>query len=543
MQYEFLKAFPKRMKNVGLYALLFMNSSQKAIWKQFGFDDLADQLNMIFAVLLYIMEQTLKREPCMIDDISAFIDSINSEYFQKSMTYEDCYELGYYIINNILSNEGKPMYFRGYDFENMSQKSLHISYVANKSIYPEQDVKRVSYEVTDDGYSLLLGTLEVENNMRLPIQELIFQMHMDRQNYDKALDDIKNLFAIIRMQIQKIHEDMGRIRRNVLSYNVADYEAIQKEDMDTLAQTRDKFNSYKINTQERIRELENAQIDVRTLTSEEEDKLKNLREIDAYLGRTIDEHQKILSLHFDLKALYTEELEKISEMSLVRRFDFQTELFDKILENPESVSRLDAFLHPLFTRDIDRILNLNKMFEAQKVTTVDEEEDSTEEVDFDEEAWKEEQERLKKEKLRKYENSMKALLRPVMQNNKVKLSAIGAGLSDEDERAQLIPDINIFKEIMVELLRAREIDIEALRKERAEFIQEESDDFRLNDMLLKILDENPEWKNVSKLTAKKIPGAEPVMFEKVRDESGNLRTIRCSDVKISVIGSEQRDAR
>ena len=439
MQYEFLKAFPKRMKNVGLYALLFMNSSQKAIWKQFGFDDLADQLNMIFAVLLYIMEQTLKREPCMIDDISAFIDSINSEYFQKSMTYEDCCELGYYIINNILSNEGKPMYFRGYDFENMSWKSLHISYVANKSIYPEQDVKRVSYEVTDDGYSLLLGTLEVENNMRLPIQELIFQMHMDRQNYDKALDDIKNLFAIIRMQIQKIHEDMSRIRRNVLSYNVADYEAIQKEDMDTLAQTRDKFNSYKINTQERIRELENAQIDIRTLTSEEED--------------------------------------------------------------------------------------------------------STEEVDFDEEAWKEEQERLKKEKLRKYEKSMKALLRPVMQNNKVKLSAIGAGLCDEDERAQLIPDINIFKEIMVELLRAREIDIEALRKERAEFIQEESDDFRLNDMLLKILDENPEWKNVSKLTAKKIPGAEPVMFEKVRDESGNLRTIRCSDVKITVIGSEHRDVR
>ena len=540
MQYEFLKAFPKRMKNVGLYALLFLNSSQKAIWKQYGFDELANQLNMIFAVLLYVMEQSLKEEPCTIDDISAFIDSINSHYFHKSMTYEDCHELGDYIINNILSNEGKPMFFRGYDFENISWQPLHISYVANRIVYFDQDVRRTSYYLTDDGYSLLLGTLEVESNMKLTIQEMIFKMHLERQSYDKALDDIKNVFNLMRIQLQKIQEAMSRIRRNVLDYNVADYEKLLHEDLDTITQTRDKFKGYRENVQARVRELETAQIDARTLASDEEEKLKNLREIEIYLGRAIDEHQKILNRHFDLKSLYTDELEKISEMSLVRRFNLRADLFDKILENPDSLYHIDAFLHPLFNRDIDRILNLNKVFEVQKAAASDEDEDSTEEVDFDEEAWKEEQDRLKKAKLRKYENSMKALLRPAMRNNKVRLSAIGAGLSDEGERAQLIPEINIFKEIMVELLRAREIDIGALRKERADFIQEESDDFRLNDMLLKILDENPEWKNVSKLTVKKIPGAEPVMFEKVRDEAGNMRTIRCSDVMITTVRYEMR---
>ena len=29
MQYEFLKNFPRRMKNVGLYAVIVQNSSQK----------------------------------------------------------------------------------------------------------------------------------------------------------------------------------------------------------------------------------------------------------------------------------------------------------------------------------------------------------------------------------------------------------------------------------------------------------------------------------------------------------------------------------
>ena len=37
MQYEFLKQFPKRMKHVGMYALVLQNSSQKQTWKQYGF--------------------------------------------------------------------------------------------------------------------------------------------------------------------------------------------------------------------------------------------------------------------------------------------------------------------------------------------------------------------------------------------------------------------------------------------------------------------------------------------------------------------------
>lgn len=69
MQYEFLQHFPRRMKNVGLYALLIQNSAQKAIWKQHGFLKLDEQLNVIFAVMLYIMEQSLKEEHCTVDDI------------------------------------------------------------------------------------------------------------------------------------------------------------------------------------------------------------------------------------------------------------------------------------------------------------------------------------------------------------------------------------------------------------------------------------------------------------------------------------------
>ena len=136
MQYEFLKNFPRRMKNVGLYALLVQNSSQKLTWRQYGFLKSDEQLNLIFAVLLYIMEQSLKEENCTMDDIGAYIDTLNVQYFEKNMSYEDCRSLGDFIVNVILSNEGRPMYFDGFHFEQKAYQIMHISYVANKIVLP-----------------------------------------------------------------------------------------------------------------------------------------------------------------------------------------------------------------------------------------------------------------------------------------------------------------------------------------------------------------------------------------------------------------------
>ena len=130
MQYEFLKNFPKRMKTVGLYTVLVQNSSQKQTWKQFGFMKADEQLNMVFSVMLNIMEQSLKEEACTMDDIGAYVDNLNAQYFEKNMTYDDCRKLGDFIVNVILSNEGKAMYFDGYDFEQNVYQIMHISYVA-----------------------------------------------------------------------------------------------------------------------------------------------------------------------------------------------------------------------------------------------------------------------------------------------------------------------------------------------------------------------------------------------------------------------------
>lgn len=543
MQYEFLKDFPRRMKNVGLYAVLIQNSIQKTTWKQYGFLKTDEQINVIFALLLYVMEQSLKEENCTMDDIGAYLDAVNSGYLKKNLSYEDCRQLADFVVNVILSNEGKPMYFDGYDFEQDAYHIMHISYVENRIVYVDQEIRRTSYYLTDDGYNLLLSTLEIENNMKLSIHEMIFQMHLEKQSYDKAVDEIKNVFNLMRIQLQKIQEAMGKIRRNALNYSVKDYEEILHEDLETIRDTKEKFQRYREMVQGRVKELEEENINVRKLSPKEEEKLNNLRVIDTYLNRTIDEHQKILGSHFDLKALYTRELEQLSQMSLIRRFPLRTGLYDRILENAGALAGVEYFLRPLFNRDGEKIYNLNKAFQYQRLSKKNEEADTEEALDFDEEAWQAERERIQREKIKRYRKSLSCLIEKASEKGEISLQELGGSLTLE-EKEKLIPNVEIFKEIMVELIRNREIDIRELRKERSQFIQDSPGEFQINDMLLQLADEEQEARRkkdgqpILKIETYRIDDGSTVVFHSVENERGEQKDIRCSNVLIRVIREE-----
>lgn len=562
MQYEFLKQFPKRMKHVGMYGLLMQNSAQKQIWKNYGFMKVDEQLNLIFSLMLYIMEQSLKEENCTMDDVGAFLDYLNTTYFHKSISYEECKKIGDFIINVILSNEGKAMYFDGYDFEQRAYKIMNISYIANKVVYVDSDLKRTSYYLTDDGYNLLLSTLEIENNMKLTVQEIIFRLHLEKQSYDKAVDDIKNVFNLLRIQLQKIQEAMLRVRRNALNYSVADYKVLLEENMETIDATKQKFKNYRETVRKRAQELEEQNINVKKLSEEDEEKLNNLRIIESYLNQGIDEHQKILNSHFDLKILYEKELELLAQMSLIQRFSLRTELYDKILEDASGLEQLDVFLRPLFYKEPDKMYNLNKAMELQRPIRKKKVEEEEEILDFDEEGWMEDIARKKKEKLAKYEKSLNLILDIAFEKGTVTLKEIKEILEEEKAEREngpdkeqvlkkeneqetteeiqktgmeiLIPSIDIFKEIMVELIKSREINLHTLRKEKSEYITEQTLEFQLHEMVLNVVDQDEKKRGISKIYISRTQDKQGITFSNVCDDNGVQKTIRCSNVEIMV---------
>lgn len=368
--------------------------------------------------------------------------------------------------------------------------------------------------------------------MKLTIHEIIFQMHLEKASYDKAVDEIKNIFNLLRIQLQKIEETMNRIRRNALEYTVADYREILEGNLETIADTKQKFQNYREVVRKRERELEEEHINVKRLGKQDEQSLENLRIIEGYLDRSIDEYQKILSSHFDLKALYTRELEQISQMALIRRFHLRNDLYDKILDDVTALDRLEYFLRPLFNREQDKIYNINKALEFQK--PVREKKEEAESIYSFEEEILDSEEEYRRERLKMYEASLKVLLGFLKREGEISLKAIRETLGDQSK--ELVPDTDIFKEIMVELLKSGRLDVQMLKKERSESLGDKSAEFRLSEMFLDLLEQDESLADVTALEAYRIEDGETIVFEGVKNAEGRLCNIRCSNVLLRLLG-------
>ena len=226
-------------------------------------------------------------------------------------------------------------------------------------------------------------------------------------------------------------------------------------------------------------------------------------------------------------------------MSLIQLFPLRTGLYDEVLKDADTLTRLDYFLRPLFNQNAEKAYNLNKAFQLQRPVRRRAEADSEEELDFDEEEWIREQERLRKEKLKRYEVSLGRILGYAARTGEISLMEISALTQEkEEERREMIPNVEIFKEIMVELIRNQEIDIAALLRERSEFIQDRPEEFQLNEMLLRLVEEYPMFRHVSKVETYRIEDGSTAVFSGIPDGEGKKREIRCSNVRLRVFREE-----
>ena len=533
MDLSFLDAHHVRMKKIGAYALLFRNSISKGTWKKYGFSEGYEQDNLIFAVLLYIMEQSLKEEIATIDYIGSFIDEINSLYFRKPITYDECKEIAEFIVNAILCDEGKAMYFNSFNFKKGKYEYINISFVKNKIEYVE-GVRMVSYSLTEEGYALLLSTLEIEENLKMTIHEIIFKMHLDKASYDKAVDDIKNIFNMMRIRVQSMDNAIRKIRENPLSYSIEDYKKMMEGNLELLKGSKEKFLIHKENVDTRIRDFIEKDIHIHELTEEEKESLNNLQIINKYLARTIDEDQRIMKKHFNLKEVYGKELENISKMSLIERFNIKSEIYYKVLENANLMENIDAFLRPLFRMNPAKRYNLNKALEYQKNIKNEENEDD-EVLTFEENDMIEEENRKKKEKLKKYRDVIEVILMLAVKKKSISLYEINLMIKDSVILMNsLIPDVRIFREVIIEMLKNGSVYIDEVKEERKNTVESEEFDFELNRSILEVIEENKSLMRIKRFSAEKIQGGNDVILKNIIDEDGKHRNFICSDVLFSV---------
>lgn len=276
MRYDFLNQFDKRMRSVGNYAVLMSKITQKQAWKEYGLEEIDERVNTSFAVLLYIMEASINDDSCTLDDMSGFVDYLFSAELRKPMPYDKCRRFADFLVKEIFANAGEKMKFRGYNFDTHTYTDHGINFIKNETIYPEKNMPKASYRMTEDGYAFIWGTLEIEDHIRIDLQDILLNIQLEHKNYGQAAKEAQNLYELLHVHFQKIQSNIEMIRRNVLEYSVTEYASIIDETLSKIKETMGKLEKYREKVKIQSEEIKSKGVETRNLNEGSKETLKEL---------------------------------------------------------------------------------------------------------------------------------------------------------------------------------------------------------------------------------------------------------------------------
>ena len=140
-------------------------------------------------------------------------------------------------------------------------------------------------------------------------------------------------------------------------------------------------------------------------------------------------------------------------MTLVQRFPFRSDVYDKILKDVSLLKNADKIFAPLFSSRINKIFNPEKMMEYQKKIKKSDVEDESMELDFDEEEYNREKEQRRQERMKKYEGCVNVILEQLVIHKETTLETLNISCKEE-ERERLLTTAEIFREVIIEFLTA-----------------------------------------------------------------------------------------
>lgn len=454
MAYDFLDTFHKRMEIIAIVEFIISKISRKPQFKECGFDE-EESINLILLVLCFIMEKSLIEESCTKDDIASYIRTLDAEYFKKEIPDGEYIDLTNYIIKDCLQNDGIPYYFSSYNYKEEKPIKINVKIIDDKRIIIDGN-KAFSYYLTPQGYKFMFNTLEIEESMQISIEQLKLSISIRKRNFSSARQSADNLFNICRSQIQKINYFIEKVKEDIGSAGIDEYEEIYNNTFASLEEQKQGYESlYRI-----------------ILTSEEElisdDRLKYSSD-------------------------FAEAIDNILYIGFENRLDFEEIFLNRIEKSPNSINAISKILRPLFRPSFSGIYNINLAYKEQRIESYDEVAMDSSILYDDNYINKGESEREKriKELNEKYTNILDILFKEVFdaKGHRISLGDIVDRVKEKgkNEYKRFIPEARILLNVLLQLHNMKKIEVEKILKSQNNTVFTPSEEFDIKYCVLQLL--------------------------------------------------------
>lgn len=532
--FEFLEGFHQRMQLIGVVDALINRRNKKAeLENPIGDKEFE---NLIFSVLVFIMEKTLtEEEECTIKTISGFVEKILTENYMYPDARDQASTITEYIIKTILQFDGKNTYYPVMNYEIGEWSQLRIKLINEKVEDRPQGYVSI-YSLTDQGYDFLFRTKEVDSELSFSVEEFKLRELIKRKNYKKALQQSSSLVQMVRQKKRDLEQFIQSARGNI-------------QDLDLT-----KFDELISSTYKLLLEEYKALGDIENLVRKSEERIRTdyglhgeltpdlkkaqmeLKKIQQNLSSARKEQMNLINEREGSYKILKSTLEESFQFTTQKRFDFEQEILipmEKLSE--DGAKGLWRLFTPLFHVEPYRHLPISLLYKPQGKLT---DEEATEEVGILVEEIKDDVEKERNEKINRI--YLKILLNIVEEAGKrdgsIEFKTLCDELKKDEETFRALTHENLLFITILKLYEMEILDVGAWRESEKAFLGNITGEFNVDTLLYQLLNTGTSFDQVDKIIFTKIANDSFEVVLEEKKESILYRTkVELDNISIKVV--------
>ena len=387
---SYLDGFPKRMELVACIAsVLCRKNKNREIENWFDENELD---NIIFSVLIHIMERTLTDESkCTLEDIEVFLSDILPSY-QKWLTQERLRDLTRYIVKDILQNKGDGFTFGVMDYDEGKMKKQSVRLI--KDMIDDED--EICYVLEKQGFDMLFRSKEVDEELGFQMEEIRLEKLIKKGNYSDASNQSAALIRMLNEKRTELTLFERRLRNDLSSTSGEEFDAVIKSIHSMLHDEYETMKEIRKTLQRATRQIEQQAALTEKQNTDIAEAKQHLFKIERNVESILQKQRILLTQSSDLGKIYQQILRESIRSHRIHCFDMEKTLLQPLEQYDSNhcppISLIYAkLLNPLTLPELPRSLGMYLFYLPQVIhedvqgDDVDDEEeveDALETVDY-----------------------------------------------------------------------------------------------------------------------------------------------------------------
>ena len=529
MTYDFLKDFHRRAEIVAIVDFITTRVSRKTKFREYELD-VSEAINLVMLVLCFIMEKSLVEETCTKNDVAGFIRRLDIDYLRKSIPDEEYLNIADYLIKDCLQNSGIPHYFSTYNFETDREEKVNVKLiddrrvsVGNESVY--------SYYMTPQGYKFMFNTLEIEDAMKVSIEQFKLGISIKKRNFNAARNNVDSLFNISKTHIQRINYFIKRVKEDIGGAGIEEYEKIYNSTFSSINEQKEGYNNlYELigKAENSIMESNQASIGKETLNKE----IENITYIKNRLKLLINEQSNLLLKQQELQKIYNEAVDNILYIGFENRLNFEEAVTKKMEENPALAYPLIKVLRPLFKPELDKLFNIKKALKEQRIAGADTASDGggilMSQRYFS--RFESENDIRIRNTNERYLDIFETICKNAASSpgREILLSELVSIL--KNDYCKLVPDLKILTNVLLQLSSIKEVDFTTIKNQKGKTVFNPSETFDIKYCVLELLNRDKSYNAISNLKILLSRNETVFIPERQLKENDMVTGLKCPDI-------------